>query len=104
LTKSELRSVAADAHNTRAALVQPSKPNIRNVTSTETKGETFSGISARTVMSKNNQGRDRNKSVTAIDARDHAPPRYPARPPSNAAINVESRAAAGASRREIRVP
>jgi hypothetical protein len=36
--------------------------------------------------------------------RAHAPPRYPAKPPISAAISVESKAAAGASSNEVRVP
>src|SRR5215469_11391139 len=74
-TKSESRSEPAVAHKTRAALVQPSRPNIKNVTSTDTNGETFSGIIARTVISKNNHGSETNRSVTAIAALAHAPPR-----------------------------
>ena len=74
------------------------------VTSTETNGDTFSGIKARAVISRNNQGSDKNKSVTAIAIRAQTPPRYPASPPINAAISVESSAAAGASSKEIRVP
>src|SRR5579863_2025242 len=90
-TKSESRNDPAVEHRTRAALVQPSRPSIRNVTSTEKNGETFSGMIARTVINKNNHGSDRNKSVTAIAPRAHPPPRYPARPPTTAAIKVESK-------------
>src|SRR5689334_644941 len=103
-TKSELRNDPAVAQSTRAALVQPNSPNIRNVTNTETTGDTFNGITARTVISKKSHGRERNKSVTAIAALAQVPPRYPAKPPTRAAINVESRAAAGARSSEIRVP
>src|SRR5579872_432875 len=103
-TKSEFRSEPAVEHSTRAALVQPNRPNIKNVTSTETMGDTLRGITARTVISKNSQGSDRNKSVTAIAHRAQPPPRYPASPPTKAAMSVDSRAAAGASSSEIRVP
>src|ERR1700728_659247 len=103
-TKSESRSELAVAQSTRAALVHPSRPNIKNVTNTETTGDTFNGINARTVISRKSQGNDKNKSVIAIAARAQVPPRYPANPPTKAAINVESKAAAGARRSEIRVP
>src|SRR5215471_16253688 len=103
-TKSELRSVEVAEHSTRAALLQPNRPSSKNVTSTETRGATFSGMRARIVISRKSQGKDKNKSVMAIAARDQIPPRYPARPPIKAAIKVESRAAAGASKREILVP
>src|SRR3984957_3451714 len=103
-TKSEERNDAAVVHKTRAAVVHPKSPNSRNVTRTETRGDTFSGISARAVIKRNSQGRDKNRSVTAIAIRAQAPPRYPASPPMKAAIRVERNAAAGASRREIRVP
>ena len=39
------------------------------VTSTEAKGDTFSGINARAVINRNNQGSDMNKSVIAIAIR-----------------------------------
>src|ERR1022692_3560708 len=103
-TKSDSLNDPAVEHNTRAAVVHPNSPNIRNVTNTEANGDTFNGISARTVINKNSHGSDRNKSVTAIAPRAHLPPRYPPSPPTSAAINVESNAAAGASGSEIRVP
>src|SRR5579872_4435188 len=103
-TKSEFRRDAAVAHRTRAALVHPNNPSNRNVTRTEVRGGTFSGIRARTVISRKSHGKARNKSVKAIAARANIPPRYPARPPTRAAIRVDKKAAAGASRREMRVP
>src|SRR3979409_600983 len=102
--KPDPRNDAEVAHNTRAALVHPSIPNTKHVTSTANSGDKLRGISARTVINKNSQGSDRNKSVTAIAIRAHAPPRYPASPPTRAAIRVEIKAAAGASSNEILVP
>src|SRR5262249_34067081 len=98
-TKSEFRSVAAAEHSTRAALLQPRRPSNKKVTSAETRGATFSGMRARMVISKKSQGRDKNRSVMAIAARDQIPPRYPARPPIRAANRVDSNAAAGASKK-----
>ena len=104
LTKSAERSDAAVVHSTRAAVVQPSKPSSKKVTSTEIIGETFSGINARAVISKNSHGSDKKRSVTPIAILAQIPPRYPANPPIKAAIRVESSAAAGASSKEILVP
>src|SRR5215469_8574295 len=101
LTKSEFRNVVVAEHSTRAALLQPKRPSNKKVTNTETSGATFSGMRARMVISKKSQGRDKNRSVMAMAARAQIPPRYPARPPIRAAINVDSRAAAGARKREI---
>jgi hypothetical protein len=103
-TKSAELSDAAVAHNTRAAVLQPNNPSNRKVTTTEISGATFSGMNARAVISKNNQGSDKKRSVTPIAKRAQIPPRYPARPPMNAAISVERSAAAGAIRSEMRVP
>ena len=95
--KSEVRNDCALVHSTRAEAAHPSKPRIRKVMSTEASGETFSGNRARTVINRNNQGRERNKSVRLVARRSQMPPRYPANPPTSAANNVEINAAAGAS-------
>src|SRR5258708_36038844 len=101
--KSDVRREAAVVQSTRAAVVHPKSPSKRNVISTEKTGETFSGINARAVISRNSQGSDMNRSVTAIAARAQPPPRYPDNPPIKAAISVDTSAAAGASKIEMRV-
>src|SRR6267143_1052543 len=101
--KSELRKASALVESTRAEAAQPSTPRMRNVIRTETSGETFSGRSARTVISRKSQGRERNRSVKPLASRSQIPPKYPASPPTRAANTVETRAAAGASSSEIRV-
>jgi hypothetical protein len=55
-------------------------------------------------MSKNSQGSDKKRSVAAITQRSIFPPAKPAIPPINPASTLESNAAAGANRRETRVP
>ncbi len=70
----------------------------------ETMGETSRGSNARTVIRKNSQGSDSERSVAPRNTRSHQPPRYPAVAPAMAAIAVASNAAAGASSSEMRVP
>ena len=104
-TKSELRSASALVESTRADAAHPSKPRTRNVIRTETSGETFSGKRARTVISRNNQGKDRNK--ISERARQFEPDSAQVAGESahqSAASAVETNAAAGASRSEMRVP
>src|SRR5258708_33409238 len=88
-TKSEFRKDAAVAHNTRAELVQPRSPSSKKVTSTEIKGDTFSGINPRTATSKYNHGRDSNKPATTHATRAETPPQYPATPPTDATIMID---------------
>src|ERR1039457_6217907 len=95
--KSELRKASALVESTRAEAAQPSTPRMKNVIRTETKGETFNGITARTVISRKSQGRERNRSVNPRARRNQIPPRYPASPPTSAANIVETTAAAGGS-------
>ena len=71
---------------------------------TEVSGATFSGNSARTVISRNNHGNERNKSVPAITKRSIQPPRKPAAPPIVAANKLAISAAVGASNKDTRVP
>ena len=95
---------AAPAQTIRADAAHPRTPSKANVTITEAIGDTFSGNRARTVISRNSHGRERTRSVNAIDAFCHAPPRYPAKPPIMPASSVDKNAAAGARSRETRVP
>src|SRR5262249_57083763 len=92
------------AQSTRAAAVQPNKPKSKNVTSTEIIGDTFNGNRARTVINRNNHGRDKNRSLTAIAPRAHPPPREPASPPTNPAQIVHTRAAPRGSNSEKPLP
>src|SRR5437763_12342346 len=71
--KSDCARVRASAQITRAAPAQPRHPSKANVIITETSGDTFSGKSARTVISKNSQGSDRKRSVAAITQRCNHP-------------------------------
>src|SRR5271154_2408457 len=103
-TKSELRKASALVDSTRAEAAHPNSPRMRNVIRTETIGETFNGNSARTVISRKSHGKDRKRSVKPRAKRSQTPPRYPASPPTSAANTVETKAAAGASNSEMRVP
>ena len=71
---------------------------------TEASGAVFSGRKARTISSRKNHGSDKNKSDAVCNAPSRKPPIHPAPTPANAAAAQETRAAAGASVREIRVP
>ncbi len=71
--KSELRNERASAHTTRAAAAQPRHPKSANVMMTDVSGDTFSGRSARTVISKNNHGKREEQISTG-----HHYPFYPA--------------------------
>jgi hypothetical protein len=101
---SEPHSLRASAQITLAAPAHPRHPSRANVIVTEARGETFKGSSARTVMSRKSHGSERNRSVDAITADSSQPPRKPAAPPITAASTLASRAAAGASSNETRVP
>ena len=70
----------------------------------ETIGETFRGSSARTVISRKSQGKERKRSVPAMTIFSTFPPMKPAVPPMRAASRLESNAAAGARSRDTRVP
>ena len=102
--KSDCASDRASAQMMRAAPAHPRHPSIANVISTETIGDTFNGKSARTVISRKSQGSDRKRSVPAITKRSTQPPANPAMPPMNAANKLVSKAAAGASSSDTRVP
>jgi len=81
----------------------PSKPRIRKVMSTEASGETFSGNTARTVINRNNHGRERNKSVRLVARRSQMPRGIP---PTLRQCRQQRRnqCSAGASSNEMRVP
>ena len=72
---------AVVAQHTRCSASIPTARAMRKVTSTEINGDTFSGINARAVISKNNQGSDKKRSVTAHRHACPTPPTYPAKPP-----------------------
>src|SRR5476651_254477 len=101
--KSDREKERASAQITRAAAAHPRLPSKANVTSTEVNGAMFNGRSARTVMSRKSQGRERNRSVAAITQRSSHPPTKPAEPPIKAASMLANSAAAGASKSETRV-
>ena len=94
----------ADTEITRAAPVQPSAPNKRNVIATDLYADKFNGSIARTAMRRNNQGNDAIRSIADSNNCSVFPPSMPAATPMNAAIMVAKSAAAGASNSEIRVP
>ena len=96
--------LAAPAQTTRADAAHPSTPSKANVTITDVDGETFSGNSARTVISRNSHGSERNRSVNAIDGFLPGAAQISGEAPDHAASSVESSAAAGASSSETRVP
>ena len=68
-------ALAALVESTRADAAHPNNPRIRKVMRTETSGETLSGISARTVIRRKSQGKERNKSVKPRAMRSQMPPR-----------------------------
>src|SRR6266853_463777 len=88
-TKSELRRDELLAHIIRADAAQPRTPSRENVTTAESWGEIFNGNNARTASSRNNQGRERKRSVVHIASRWIRPPRKPAAPPMQAASKVD---------------
>ena len=102
--KSELRKERASAQTTRAAAAHPRHPSRRNVMAAETIGDTFSGIRARTVISRKSQGKDRKRSVPDMTIFSTLPPLKPAVPPMRAASRLDSSAAAGANSNDTRVP
>jgi hypothetical protein len=71
---------------------------------TEVRGATLRGMSARTVMRRNSQGSERNKSVADMTAYLTHPPANPAVPPTSAARMAVISAAAGARRSDTLVP
>src|SRR5690348_15446952 len=103
-TKSQLRSSRLLAQSTRAQGAHPKIPNSEKVMRIEVSGETFRGKIARTAIKRKIQGSERNRSVVHKARRSQAPPRNPATPPRQTASRVETRAAAGASSKETRVP
>src|SRR5689334_11918284 len=98
-----IRSLAPE-QITRAEAAQPNKPSKAKVTVTDASGETFSGKTARTVISRNSQGTERNRSISNLQQRSVHPPKYPAMPPINPASTVVNSAANGARVNETRIP
>src|ERR1041385_9338792 len=68
-TNSDFIRSLAPAQITRAEAAHPNKPSNANVTVTDASGETFSGRTALTVMRRNNQGTERNKSIKSLQQR-----------------------------------
>jgi hypothetical protein len=64
--KSELRTEPTVVESTLAEAAQRSTPRIKNVMKTETKGETFKGRIAHTVIKRKSHGRERKRSVKAL--------------------------------------
>jgi len=71
---------------------------------TESTGEISSGITERRASRTNKSGRAIDRSAAARINLSLHPPTSPAKPPKTPAINVDIKAAAGASSRDTRVP
>src|SRR6478609_7948468 len=95
-TNSDFIRFLAPAQITRAEAAHPRSPSRAKVTVTDASGETFNGKTARTVIRRNSQGTERNKSISNLQQRSVHPPKYPAMPPTIPASTVVNRAANGA--------
>src|SRR5271157_1596547 len=104
MMNSACRMHRARASKIRAGAAQPNSPSTRKVMVTEAAGEVFSGSVARTISNRKSQGIDSTRSMAVFAARSAKPPAKPGIAPMPKASNIETAAAAGASRMEMRLP